>query len=143
MHYAQTHHLLATDILAFHISFRIDVSDTSGKNTEGESIGYDFTAGWCHYDHHRLLQTRRQRSRDLGRYCAFWNAQPRWGTATSAPWRAGANENTVISFSTDVKFNGVEVEAGSYALFMVVEEDGTVEVILSFLDRGGLGEYRC
>ena len=73
----------------------------------------------------------------------FGMHNPGWGTATSAPWRAGANENTVISFSTDVKFNGVEVEAGSYALFMVVEEDGTVEVILSFLDRGGLGEYRC
>lgn len=30
---------------------------------------------------------------------------PGWGTAKSAPWRAGADENTVITFSTDVTHN--------------------------------------
>ena len=54
-----------------------------------------------------------------------------WGTAESAPWRAGANENTIIHFSTPVSFYGTEIPAGSYGLFMVVEEDGNVEVLLS------------
>ena len=29
-----------------------------------------------------------------------------FGTSKAAPWRAGANENTTITFSTDVKIEG-------------------------------------
>ena len=32
-----------------------------------------------------------------------------YGTSKSAPWRAGANENTVITFSTDVKVGGKDL----------------------------------
>lgn len=32
-------------------------------------------------------------------------------------WRTGANKNTVITFSDDVKIGGKEVKAGSYAVF--------------------------
>ena len=39
------------------------------------------------------------------------------------PWRAGANENTVISFSTDVKIEGKELEAGTYGLHMIPTKD--------------------
>lgn len=38
------------------------------------------------------------------------------------PWRAGANENTVISFSEDVKVEGKELPAGSYGLFIILGE---------------------
>ena len=34
-------------------------------------------------------------------------------------WRAGANENTTISFSTPVKVEGKPVPAGTYALYML------------------------
>ena len=34
-------------------------------------------------------------------------------------WRAGANENTVITFSTDVKIEGKSLAAGSYGLHMI------------------------
>ena len=34
-------------------------------------------------------------------------------------WRAGANEATTISFSTDVKVEGQPLAAGTYALFMI------------------------
>jgi len=33
-------------------------------------------------------------------------------------WRAGANKNTIISFSNDVTINGSELEKGSYAIFI-------------------------
>ncbi|MEQ9188504.1 MAG: DUF2911 domain-containing protein, partial [Cryomorphaceae bacterium] len=65
-----------------------------------------------------------------GSIVPYGMSNPGWGTATSAPWRAGADENTVISFSTPVKLNGTPVEAGSYGLFMVIEETGAVEIIL-------------
>jgi tetratricopeptide (TPR) repeat protein len=34
-------------------------------------------------------------------------------------WRAGANENTVITFSSDVKIEGKSLPAGSYGLHMI------------------------
>jgi hypothetical protein len=37
-------------------------------------------------------------------------------------WRTGANESTKISFSTPVKLNGVEVPAGTYALYTIPGE---------------------
>ena len=46
-----------------------------------------------------------------------WNVQS-FGTGNSAPWRAGANENTVIKFSHPVKVEGQAVPAGSYGLFL-------------------------
>jgi len=42
----------------------------------------------------------------------------------SAPWRAGANENTIIKFSHDVKIEGKDLKAGSYGLFLVTAKDG-------------------
>ena len=41
-----------------------------------------------------------------------------------APYRAGANENTVISISHDVKIEGKDLKAGKYALFLVVAKEG-------------------
>ena len=53
------------------------------------------------------------------------------GNGTLAPWRAGANENTVIQFSHAANVEGQAVPAGSYGLFFVVNNDNTGEVILS------------
>ena len=47
------------------------------------------------------------------------------------PWRAGANENTTISFSEDVKIQGKDLKAGKYGLQMAVFETGKVTVIFS------------
>ncbi len=47
------------------------------------------------------------------------------------PWRAGANENTVIEFSNDAKVAGKPVPAGKYGFFLVINADNTGEVILS------------
>ena len=54
-----------------------------------------------------------------------------FGTSKSAPWRAGADYNTTIEFTHDVKFEGKDVKAGKYALFMAPKKDGSVTVILS------------
>ena len=59
-----------------------------------------------------------------------WNVQP-FGTDNKAPWRAGANENTVIKFSHAATVEGQPVPAGSYGLFFVINSDNTGEVILS------------
>jgi hypothetical protein len=54
-----------------------------------------------------------------------------FGTSKAAPWRAGANENTLISFQHDVTVAGAALKAGTYGLFMAPSPDGTVTVIFS------------
>ncbi|MFL5772675.1 MAG: DUF2911 domain-containing protein [Flavisolibacter sp.] len=44
-----------------------------------------------------------------------------FGTSKAAPWRAGANENTTIEFSTDVKIEGQLLKAGRYAFFVAYD----------------------
>jgi tetratricopeptide (TPR) repeat protein len=54
-----------------------------------------------------------------------------FGTAKESPWRAGANENTIIYFSDDVKIEGQDLKAGKYGLHMVIHEDGNADIIFS------------
>jgi tetratricopeptide (TPR) repeat protein len=46
-----------------------------------------------------------------------------FGTAKEGPWRAGANENTVITVSHDVMVEGKKLAAGSYGLHMAPQPD--------------------
>jgi Protein of unknown function (DUF2911) len=46
-----------------------------------------------------------------------------YGTSTAAPWRAGANENTTIEFSTDVTIAGKPLAAGKYGFFIAMGKD--------------------
>jgi tetratricopeptide (TPR) repeat protein len=59
-----------------------------------------------------------------------WNVDG-FGAGNSAPWRAGANENTVLTLSHDATIQGHLVPAGHYALFFVINKDNTGEVVLS------------
>lgn len=54
-----------------------------------------------------------------------------FGTSKAAPWRAGANENTLITFQHDVTVAGSALKAGTYGLSMAVAQDGSVTVIFS------------
>jgi len=54
-----------------------------------------------------------------------------FGTAKESPWRAGANENTIIKFSNDVSVEGQPIKAGKYGLHMVVKENGDADIIFS------------
>jgi len=46
-----------------------------------------------------------------------------YGTSKAAPWRAGANENTTIEFSTDVTIEGKPLAAGKYGFFVGMGTD--------------------
>lgn len=59
-----------------------------------------------------------------------------------APWRAGANENTVLELSHDATIEGKKVPAGKYGFFLTINEDNsTGEVILS-KDYRSWGHFR-
>ena len=50
-----------------------------------------------------------------------------FGTSKAAPWRAGANENTTFTFSTDVMIEGKPLKAGTYGFFIAMgETDATL-----------------
>jgi tetratricopeptide (TPR) repeat protein len=46
-----------------------------------------------------------------------------FGSDVQSPWRAGANESTTISFSTDVTINGAKLAAGKYGFFIALYPD--------------------
>jgi len=58
-----------------------------------------------------------------------------------APWRAGANENTVLELSSDAMIEGKKVPAGKYGFFLVINQDNTGEVVLS-KDYRSWGHFR-
>ena len=49
-----------------------------------------------------------------------------FGSSKNAPWRAGANENTTIEFSTDVKINGQNLPAGKYGFFLAYDPNESI-----------------
>lgn len=54
-----------------------------------------------------------------------------FGTSKAAPWRAGSNENTTISFSHDVKIEGKDLKAGKYGVFLATVKEGAWTWIFS------------
>jgi len=63
-----------------------------------------------------------------------------FGTAKESPWRAGANENTIVKFTDDVKIEGQPLAAGKYGLHMVIHEDNKATIIFS-KSNGAWGSY--
>lgn len=55
----------------------------------------------------------------------------RFGTAKESPWRAGANENTIVKFTTDVMVEGKPLRAGKYGLHMVIHDANKATIIFS------------
>lgn len=62
-----------------------------------------------------------------------------FGPAKAAPWRAGANENTTIEFTTGVKIEGQSLPAGKYGFFIAYDP---AECTLIFSkNSGSWGSY--
>ncbi len=49
----------------------------------------------------------------------IWGGLVPYNNGVPMPWRAGANDNTTISFSHDATINGKKLAAGSYGLHMI------------------------
>ena len=47
------------------------------------------------------------------------------------PWRAGANENTTIKFTDDVRIDGKKISKGIYGLHMIIHKDNRATLIFS------------
>jgi hypothetical protein len=96
----------------------IPPSGGNKKAMVGERIG--ITDVTIHYD----------RPGVKGREGKIWgNLVPKgfidqgFGTSKAAPWRAGANENTTIEFSTPVSIEGQALPAGTYGFFIAYDPE--------------------
>lgn len=88
------------------------------KASVGERIGLtDIT---IHYDRPGV---KGREGKIWGQLVGFGFNDLGFGTSKAAPWRAGANENTVIEFSTDVKVEGKDLAAGIYGFSIAVGAD--------------------
>jgi len=65
-----------------------------------------------------------------------------FGSNVPSPWRAGADECTTMSFSTDVTINGKKLPAGKYAFFIEVHEDSSVLIFNKNYNAWGSYFYR-
>lgn len=56
-------------------------------------------------------------------------------------WRTGANAATKVTFSTPVKFGGVDVPAGAYALFTIPDQNDWTVILNKVPDKWPWGSY--
>ena len=56
-------------------------------------------------------------------------------------WRAGANEATKFTFSTDVKINDKTLKAGSYSFFVIPIKESWTLIFNKVADQWGAFEY--
>lgn len=64
-----------------------------------------------------------------------------FGTCKECPWRAGANENTTIEFSTDVSIEGQTLRAGKYGLFIAYDPNNSIIIFSSNTSSWGSYYY--
>ena len=66
-----------------------------------------------------------------------------WGSLVpyNTVWRAGANEATKITFTTDVKIDGKKLKAGSYSFFAIPTEKTWTLIFNKVADQWGAFEY--
>lgn len=77
-----------------------------------------------------------------GKLVPYGLANLNFGKSTEqnpSPWRAGANENTVITFSQDVQVEGKPLKAGSYGLHMIPGQEDWVIIFSS--NTGAWGSF--
>lgn len=65
-----------------------------------------------------------------------------FGTAKESPWRAGANENTTFTFSTDVLIEGKPLAAGKYGFAMALYSDSCTLIFSKNADAWGTFFYK-
>lgn len=117
--------LLSFTLCSFAQTLTTTPSGGNKKASVSEQIG--LTTVTIHYD----------RPAVKGREGKIWNGLVHngftdlgFGTSKQAPWRAGANENTTIEFSTDVKVEGQSLAKGIYGFFIAMG-DGEATIIFN------------
>ena len=105
------------------LSFSQLTTTASGGNKKavvGERIG--LTDVTIHYDRPAV---KGREGKIWGELVPVGFTNLGFGSAKASPWRAGSNENTTITFSTDVRIENSDLPAGTYGLFMAYDPNET------------------
>lgn len=76
-----------------------------------------------------------------GKLVHYGFADLHYGTSKAAPWRAGANENTTIEFSSDISIEGKPLPAGRYGFFIGMGVEKATLVFSKFSTAWGSFYY--
>ncbi len=101
----------------------IRLPEVSPRATVGETVGVTDII----ISYHRPAVNKRK----------IWGGLVQYGSV----WRAGANENTTISFSTPVTVEGQALPAGTYGLFLMPGESQWTVILSKFAEAWGAYSY--
>ncbi len=127
--------LLAIETVALGQAIRLPEGGTNLKRKTGTRVGVtDIEINW-------------NAPGVKGREGKIWGTPIAWygfsvlgfGSNVESPWRAGANEGTTISFSTDVTINGRKLAAGNYGFFVALYQDSCTLILNK--NTQGWGSY--
>jgi len=137
------HTALTVALLALALSPMVDIESpwtrqkTKPDKSQGAVVSQQLgVESWVQIAYHRPAM----RGRDV------WTAKNQRGQllvprGDTTPWRAGANEATTIEFSRSAWFEGHEVDAGKYALYMIPGDESWTLILQSFDNQWGAGGY--
>jgi hypothetical protein len=86
-------------------------------------------------------RVREREGKIWGALVHYGFADLHYGTSKAAPWRAGANENTTIEVTTDVKVEGKSLPAGKYGFFIAMGKEKATLVFSKFNTAWGSFYY--
>jgi tetratricopeptide (TPR) repeat protein len=110
--------LLCVPAMAFSQFLTLAPEGGNKKASVNERIG--LTDVTIHYDRPGV---KGREGKIWGQLVHVGFSDPGFGSSKSSPWRAGANENTTIEFSGDVKIEGQPLPAGKYGFFIAYGPD--------------------
>ena len=134
----QVHSLLSSSLFLILLIFSVNANaqglptprPVSPAASVSQTIGFSEIS--VTYSRPNLVLRGTDRSGKIwGQQVPYGFNKTNFGGQGDIPWRAGANENTIISFSDDVTIEGKALAAGAYGLHMAVYEDGKVTLIFS------------
>lgn len=118
---------MALGVLSFDLYAQLTTPRVSPAAELTQTIGLSTVT--VNYSRPQVIRGANDRSGQIwGNQVPYGLTANSFGNQKPMPWRAGANENTVITFSTPVQIEGQELAAGSYGLHMIPEASGDVAI---------------
>ena len=111
--------------------FLLAVADVSAQSLQLPDAGVNYKSMTGRRIANTDIEIRWNAPGVKGREGKIWGTPVAWygfdvlgfGSSMPSPWRAGANECTTMSFSTDVTINGQKLPAGTYSFFIALYPD--------------------
>lgn len=108
---------------------QLTVPQASPKAKVMQTIG--LTEVTIDYSRPNVFLNEQDRSGEIWGKLVPWETTPNQSTGRSYPWRAGANENTVFTFSNEVNLEGQPLPAGRYSFHVIPHENSEATLIFN------------